>query len=145
MPREATATLQGRHLVSEQRRSEKDEKGRGQEEKWQRDPLNAVVWAAILVWAGIIVLVGNLELSGLVTAENGWAIGFVGAGVIVLLGVVARMLLPEYRRPVGGSLIFGCVLLGVGLGELVSWVIIGPLVLFAIAASIIMQGFGRRS
>jgi len=135
--------------MSERRRDEKEEKeekGTGRQEqsldeKGRRDPLGAIVWAAILIWAGLVLLDSNLQLTGLLTEDNAWALGFVGAGVIVLLGVLVRLVIPEYRRPVAGTLILGVVLLGIGLGQLVSWAIIGPLVLFAIAVSIIIRGF----
>jgi hypothetical protein len=47
---------------------------------------------------------------------------------------------PAYRRPVTGSLIFGVILLGIGLGEVVGWVVIGPLVLIAIGVGVLLRG-----
>ena len=35
------------------------------QEKWERDPLGAVVWALILIWAGVVLLAsttGNLNI-----------------------------------------------------------------------------------
>jgi hypothetical protein len=64
--------------------------------------------------------------------------------VIVLLGVLVRLLVPAYRRPVMGSLIFGAILLGIGLGELVGWVLIGPLILIAIGVGAFLRGFVSR-
>jgi hypothetical protein len=58
----------------------------------------------------------------------------------VLLGVVVRLLVPAYRRPVTGSLIFGVILLGIGLGEVVGWVAIGPLILIAIGVGVLLRG-----
>jgi len=63
----------------------------------------------------------------------------------VLLGVVFRLLVPAYRRPLTAGLIFGFILLSIGLGELTSWVVIGPLILIAIGVGAILRGFVSRS
>jgi hypothetical protein len=124
-------------------KEEKEEKGRGEswDEKWRRDPVDAVVWAFILIWAGLVFLAENMGLLVRFEGLEAWSIGFIGAGLIVLLGVVVRLLVPAYRRPVTGSLIFGVILLGIGLGEVVSWVAIGPLILIAIGVGMLLRGF----
>jgi hypothetical protein len=140
-------------VMSERRRGEKEEKeekGRQQEEKswdekWQRDPVGSIVWASILVWAGLVLLADNLGLLSDLTLRNAWGVIFAGAGVILLLEVLVRLLVPEYRRPVIGTLIFGFILLGIGLGDLVGWGVIWALVVIAIGLSILVRGlFGRR-
>ena len=120
-----------------------EEKGRGVfgSEKYRRDPVSGVVVAACLIWGAVVWI--WYQAVGLPPNVEAWSVGLIGAGVIVLLGVVFRLLVPAYRRPLGGGIILGVVLLGVGLGEIVSWVIIGPLVLIAIALSILV-GLGRR-
>ena len=132
----------------EQRREEKEEKnekgsGDSWDEKWRRDPLDAAMWAFILIWVGAVFLGSNLGFfDGL--ALEAWSIGFLGAGVIVLLTVLLRLLMPAYRKPLAGSVILGVVFIGIGLGELVGWVIIGPLVLIGIGVGIILTGLFRR-
>lgn len=137
--------------MSERPHDEKEEKGgrRGGDwdEKWRRDPVEAITWALILIWAGLLWLADS---SGLLTSILGgdveaWSIGLAGAGVIVILGVVLRLLVPSYRRPITSSLIFGIILLGVGLGQLTNWVAVGALVLIAIGLSVLLGGFFRRS
>jgi hypothetical protein len=64
--------------------------------------------------------------------------------VIVLLTVLLRLLMPAYRKPLAGSVIFGVILIGIGLGDLIGWVIIGPLVLIGIGVGIILTGLFRR-
>lgn len=128
--------------MSERPRNEKEEKEeKGQEEswdeKWRRDPLNAALWAIVLIWAGLVLIAINLDIFG--TGWEAWPVIFLGAGVIVLLGVVVRLLVPAYRRPVTGSIIFGFILLGIGLGELTRWDVIGALVLIAIGVSILLS------
>ena len=107
------------------------------EEKWQRDPLSAVVWALILIWAGLVFLADNLGILDSIQTSGGiipgvdievdlgpWAIILTGAGVIVLLEALVRLLVPAYRRPVGGTIIFGFTMnrvfveLGYGVGIL---------------------------
>lgn len=126
----------------EEKREEKEEKEeKSWDEKWRRDPLSAVVWAAILIWAGLVLLGSNLGLLARFEAVEAWALIFLGAGLIVLLEVVVRLLVPDYRRPVGGSLIFAIILVAIGLGDLVGWELVGPLVLIMIGVSIVVRGF----
>jgi hypothetical protein len=124
-------------------KQEKDEKGDdGWDEKWRRDPLDALMWAIILIWAGVVLLGGNLgwfEDTGL----EAWSIGFIGAGVIVLLTALLRLFMPAYRKPLAGSVILGVVFIGIGLGEVIGWIIIGPLVLIGIGVGIILSGLFR--
>jgi hypothetical protein len=124
-------------------KEEKDEKGKEEswDEKWRRDPLTAAGWALLLIWAGLVLIAVNLNLFGI--DWDAWPIIFIGAGVIVLLGVLIRLLVPAYRRPVTGSIIFGFILLGIGLGELTRWDVVGALVLIAIGVSIILSRFIR--
>ncbi len=130
----------------EEKRTEKEEKEeKSWDEKWRRDPLSALVWAAILIWAGLVLLASNLGLLGRFEQLDAWALIFIGAGLLVLLEVVVRLLVPEYRRPVTGTLVFGIILLAIGLGNLVGWTLIWPLVLIIIGVSIVLRGlFWRR-
>jgi hypothetical protein len=134
--------------MSERPRAEKEEKpekdGGGWDEKWRRDPVDAAMWALILIWAGVMLLVSNF---GWFTGYEGlqpWAVGFIGAGVIVLLTAAFRLVVPAYRRPLAGNLIFGVILIGIGLGEVVGWFIIGPLVLIGIGVAALLGGLLRR-
>ncbi len=130
--------------MSERPRDEKEEKnekdqGDSWDEKWRRDPLSAAGWALLLIWAGLVLIAINLDLFG--AGWEAWPLIFIGAGVIVLLGVVIRLLVPAYRRPVTGSIIFGFILLGIGVGQLFQWEIVGALVLIAIGVSILLSRF----
>ena len=135
--------------MSEEPRNEKDEKeekGRGEswDEKWRSDPLNAAWWALVLIWAGLVLIADNVGiLVNLGIRGEAWAIGFLGAGILALLLVVIRLLVPAYRRPVTGSIIFGFILLGIGLGELTRWDVVGALILIAIGVSIFLSRFVR--
>ncbi len=133
---------------SRNEKEEKDEKGRDEswDEKWRRDPVEAAVWAFVLIWAGVVWLASNTGVWESVLGEGAewWPIAFLGAGLIVLLGVLFRLLVPAYRRPLTGSLILGLIFVGIGLGQLTSWIIVGPLVLIAIGISGLVAFFFRR-
>ena len=65
-----------------------------------------------------------------------------GAGVLVLLGVLARLVMPAYRRPVLGNVILGIVLLAIGLIDVVDieGPVVGAIILFLIGGAIIVGG-----
>ena len=127
----------------EEKHEEKEEKN--WEEKWRRDPLGGMVWAGILIWAGLVLLADNLRLLALLGRPEAWSIILIGAGLILLLEVAVRLLVPAYRRAVTGTLVLGLILIGVGLGEVVSWDVIGPLVLILAGVFILFRVLMRRS
>jgi hypothetical protein len=115
----------GEKEEKEEKQHEKEEKS--VEEKWRRDPVSAAVWGIILIWGGLVWLASNFKLFE-DTSLEGWALFFLGAGVILLLEVAFRLLLPAYRQPVIGTVILGVVFLAIGLGNLVD----NPAVIFAV-------------
>ncbi len=146
------------------KRDEKDEKElnkreeKSVEEKWERDPLGALVWASILIWAGVVLLAANLGAFDLITTlverlpfgaatfpfestflpVEAWTVFWLGAAAILLLEAVVRLLIPQYRRPITGTLILSVVFLGLALGR---WECTGPLILIAIGVSILLRQF----
>ena len=91
--------------MSENRyRGEKDEKADEKEEekmqekswdeKWRRDPVNIGTWGAILIWVGVAFLLGN---AGALGSWEPWAAAFTGVGIIILISVAFRLLIPEHR------------------------------------------------
>jgi uncharacterized membrane protein len=127
----------------EKQEKEREKEEKSWDEKWREDPLSAVVWALILVWAGIALLIGNLDVLE-DTALEGWNLVFAGAGVILLLEVVVRLLVPAYRQPVIGGLILGFVFLAIGLGDLGIWDAIWPLAIILLGVALLLRGFGWR-
>ena len=132
----------------EKNQDEKSEKGRDDswDEKWRRDPVEAAVWAFVLIWAGIVWLLSNPGTLESIFGEKveWWAVGFLGAGLIVLLGVGARLVVPAWRRPVIGSLILGLIFIGIALGQITGgWVVVGPLVLIGIGIAGLAAFFFR--
>lgn len=140
----------------DEKQDEKSPQEKSWDEKWRRDPLSTIVWASIFIWAGVVLLVNNLGIIDQIQATgestpvlsfltnvDAWSLVFFGAGVIVLLEVFVRLLIPEYRRPVGGTLIFGLVLIGIGLSDVFGWSVIWALILIGLGLSIIVRGLGR--
>lgn len=143
---------------------EKDEKERSKqeeksaEEKWQRDPLGAMIWALVLIWAGVVLLAENLGLlegfrnvfGNLLGREpsqipflplGAWSLFFLGLAVLLWIEVLIRVLVPAYRRPVLGTLILSMVFLGLSIG---SWGLVWPLILIAIGVALLFGTLWRR-
>ena len=136
-----------RNEKEEEKRTEKnEEKGRSWDEKWAHDSLRMMSLAVILIWGGLVALAGTLDLFNYGWDEHGWAIFLLGTGVILIIKVIIRMLVPEYRRAIGASLIIGVILLLVGIFDLVgwNWNYIWPFILIAIGLIIVLRGAMRR-
>ncbi len=132
----------GEREEKEEKRHEKEEKGRG-------DQLNAASWGLIIVWAGLVFLADNLGLltnlrggapGGVAFRFEAWSLIFLGAGIILLLEAVIRLLVPTYRRAVTGTVILGIVFISIGLGNLISWNIVAPLILIGIGVVVLLRG-----
>lgn len=140
-----------------QKREEKSAEEKSWEEKYRRDPVGTLIWALIFIWAGLALLANNLGLIDRLVSPLAertgydflegfevWSLILIGAGVLFLVEILIRLLIPEYRRPVIGSLIFAVILIGVGLGDLWSWNLVWPLILIVLGLSIILRGFARK-
>lgn len=130
--------------MSEQRYNEKGkEKRRGFGERRKSDRVDAIGWGAAFIWAALVLMAQTANIAANFSWWDGWAVFFTGAGVIALLGVVIRQIMPEYASPSIWDLLFGFFLLGIGLGGVVGdwfWV----LVLFIIGAAILLSEFSNR-
>lgn len=137
-----------------EKQEEKSADEKSYEEKYRRDPLGAIVWALILIWAGLVLLaqnMGYLDKLGIRLqfadlpfevpfVGDSWSLIFLGIAVILLIEIVIRLLIPDYRRPLMGTVIFLIVCIGLAFG---SWNLIWPLILIAIGASILLRGLFR--
>lgn len=102
--------------MSSNEKDEKEEKGGaggGMEEKWVRDPLGTAMGALIMIWLGVTMLLANLDLA-FIGWGDWWAWFLLGIGGIFILEAIVRLVVPDYRRPVGGKIIAGVVLLIIG-------------------------------
>lgn len=132
----------------EEKEHEKQQPEKSWDEKYRRDPLGTLTWALVLIWAGVALLMYNLGILddlGFLGRMESQSLIFAGAGFIVLAMVVVRMLNPEYRRPLTGSIVLGFILIGIGLGDAIGWEIVWALIIIAIGVSLLLGGFlGRR-
>jgi hypothetical protein len=132
-------------------RQEKEEKDRGERErdkseKWSGgDALGPLVWGLIIIFAGLAFAAVNLGIYPWLTWENVWSVIFIGAGLLFLLEVIIRLVLPTYRRPVRGRIILAFVALAIGLGGVVGWELTWPLIVIAVGLAIIIGVFVRPS
>ncbi|HEC36318.1 MAG TPA: hypothetical protein ENI39_07275 [Anaerolineae bacterium] len=137
-----------RHDEKEEKEYEKQEKEHEKEEKswdekWRHDPVSAIGWAFVLIWAGLVLLLENLDLLTRFRPLGAWSLILIGAAAIMLLQVLIRLLVPSYRRPVMGTLIFAIILLAWGLGDLVQAAILWPMVLILIGVGMLLRGLTR--
>jgi hypothetical protein len=130
-------------------KQEKDEKDSGQRE-WDKgeqwtggDALGPLVWGLIIILTGLVLAAANLGMYPWLTWENAWSYIFLGAGLLFLLEIVLRMLMPTYRRPIRGRIILAFVALAIGLGGLVGWELTWPFVIIAVGLAIIVGVFIR--
>jgi hypothetical protein len=128
----------------EKEQEKRREKDQGFDEKFRRDPLAATGWALVLIWAGLVLLAENLGYLTRIAPFETWNLILIGAGVIVLLGAAVRYLVPAYRRPVGGSVILGIILLAVGLGETMRTGVVWAAALILIGAFMLLRAMVRK-
>ena len=140
---------------------EKDEKEvlKHDEKVEERDALSSVSWALILIWAGLAFLAVNMGWfdallnstffqrllpDSMAVFEPGvWSIIILGAGVILLVEVILRMVMPQFHRHVGGTLVLAAVFIGIGLGNFFGWDLVWPIILIAVGISVLVGGFSR--
>ena len=104
------------------------------------------MWAGMLIWAGVALLLANLGILSWRIGDNRiepWSIVLIGAGVILLIEVLIRLIMPAYRRAVGGTLFFAALLLAFGLEDFVGWDIMWPLLLIALGVFVLLRGVFR--
>jgi hypothetical protein len=137
-----------------EKQEEKSADEKSYEEKYRRDPLGAIVWALILIWVGIVLLaenLGYLEQLGVRLSfadlpfevpflGDNWSLIFLGIAFILLIEVVIRLIVPDFRRPLMGTVVFLIICIGLAFG---SWNLIWPLILIAVGASILLRGVFR--
>jgi serine/threonine protein kinase len=110
------------------------------EKRRQQRQVETASLGAAIIWAGLVLIADTLGLIGL----SAWSLIFTGAGLIVLLQVLISLLGSAYRRPMIGSIVLGAILLGIGLGDLVAWGCVGPVVLIIIGVFYLLSVLLRR-
>lgn len=73
----------------------------------------------------------------------GWEVFFIGVGILVLVGTVVRILVPEFRLKIIPGAIFGAILLGFGVDAIAIW--FWPVVLFIIGILVLRDTLCKRT
>ena len=146
-----TEQLPPREPYDSRRRDEKEEKDekdrreqREKEEKGARDRLGSLSWALILICAGVVFLAVTSNLFSWLDWNNAWSLILMGAGLVVGLEVVARLVMPEYRSPVSGRIVLAVVLFLVGVSGFLGWENAWPVILIGVGLSILIGTLLRR-
>lgn len=116
-----------------------------------RSDISTFSWAFVLLWAGIVLLMDNLGYFHRWLSSISWlpekaqslsafSIIFLGAGIIFFIEAILRIALPNERSHFMGPLIMAAVGIGVGLGDVLSWSLIGPFLLIAIGIAFLLRG-----
>ena len=132
----------------EKEREKEQEKSHGGDEKrWdekvRRDPFGTTLWGLILMWSGLVLLASNLGWLGPLAAIPPWSLMLLGAGGILLLGVAYVLLVPAYRRPIGGLLVLAFLLLLGGVGSAFGLALLAPALLIALGMLILARALRR--
>ncbi len=118
-----------------EKREEKEEK----DGDWSNDSLSSAIWALIIIWVGVVFLLSNMIEDW----ENSWAWIMAGIGALIFLEVVVRLVMPAYRRPVGGRVVLATIFLIGGTSNLVN-VDLWPLILIAIGVVMLLGYFNPK-
>jgi len=99
------------------------DRGQARRAEQHADRLDGIFYGLVFIWGGFVLAA---ELAGFNANfpcwTTGWGVFFGGVGVLALLGTLVRLLVPKYRVRVGVGLVFGCIMLGIGLGERAVWI-----------------------
>jgi hypothetical protein len=121
----------------------------GEKWRWERrssDVLGQVVWAAILVFAGLVFLADNFGYLPGVREADPWEWIMLGAGGLLLLESLIRLISPDFQGPATGRLILGLILLALGASAIfgvnlsAAW---WPVIIIVIGVSLLMRGRWR--
>ena len=112
------------------------------QEWWETDRLDAVGWGLAFIWGALVLLADRSGFSSNIAWWDGWGVFFTGAGVITLTIAAIRFLATGRGDKAVGGLLFGLILLGIGLGGTIA-VWFWPLVLIIIGTLIIRSAFTR--
>ena len=126
-----------RYEKDEKGQEKQEEKGRGPDEKYEKNPVGFLIFAVVLFWVGVFFLLRNRHVFP--ETDRGMAVLLWGAAAIFFCELIIRLLMPRFRRPIIGTFVLVAVLAGVGVGLWTGgdWEIVGPIVLIAVALGLI--------
>jgi hypothetical protein len=110
------------------------------------DPINRVVWAALLMMAGVVLLADQLGKLPSYPNAGAWDWIMLGAGAVLLLAELVRAVSGDYGRPSGWILIAGVALIGVGASAVfgVSMALLWPAALIAVGIVLLARNIAGR-
>lgn len=126
----------GRPVERERRHDEKgnhDEKG----EKYRRDPFAAILLGLIIIWAGAL---WGLRSQAIIVSGEWWQWFIVGLGGIFILDRLIRYPSPIHRRPMFGRILFGAILIGVGVSLIHGIETWWPLIVAVVGVAVVIYG-----
>jgi hypothetical protein len=135
-----------RRKDEKQEKEEKDSSEREWDkgEQWSGgDALGPLGWGLVIIFAGLAFVAVNLGMYPWLAWDNVWSGIFIGAGLLFLLEVILRILMPTYRRPIRGRIILAFVALAIGLGGIIGWEVTWPLIIIAVGLAVIIGVFVR--
>jgi len=88
-------------------------------DKWKQDTIDSAGWGLFFLWGALVIVAEVTNFANNFAWWNGWSVFFIGAGIISLIQVIIRLLIPKYRIKWMGNLIGTGILftLGFSLGE----------------------------
>ncbi len=94
-------------------------KGSKNRDSWKQDRLDSAGWGLFFLWGALVIVAEVTNFSSNFSWWSGWSIFFIGAGVITLIQLIIRLLVPKYRIKWMGNLIGTGILFAMGffLGE----------------------------
>lgn len=119
--------------------------------KHQDDRLDSLTWALILIWAGLVFLARNLgwleqiqvtqpfpEVINIVGLST-WSLIALGAGLLILVEGLIRIIVPAYRSSFGGNFFLAAIFIGIGVSGIFGWRLVWPFILIAMGFSALVS------
>jgi hypothetical protein len=129
-----------RYEKQEKGQEKQEEKGKGPDEKYEKNPLGFMVFAIDLFWLGVYLLLRNRHVFA--DTNQSWAYLFWGVAGLGAVEMVIRLMVPRWRKAITGTFVGTAVLAGVGFGFWTNnhndWEIIAPVVIIAVAVAMVL-------
>ncbi len=109
--------------------------------RWRREPMPGLFFGLILLLLGVIFL---LAAQDVIPWGNWWKYFLIGLGGILIIQAIISYVHPAFRRLRLGRLVFGAVLVCIGLGLLGGFGTWWPLILIAIGLALLLNAWLKR-
>ncbi len=117
-----------------------EEERQPMEGKHHHDHISRITGGLILIVLGVLFL---LATFGHISWGDWWAYFLVGLGIILIIDVVIRSVVPEYQQDPTGKLIGGVVLIIIGGAFIFGFTRWWPLIIIAVGVVIIFTSLFR--